>query len=75
MKYDKSGFITDDQRAYNDAYDDGYDAAELALGYKQQPLTDDEISAIWKTDGYEKGYLNTVRLIEQAHGIGVDDAS
>ena len=53
-------------------YQEGYAQAELDL--KREPLSDDEMRAIWK-EGVrgEIPFVEIGRAIEKAHGIGVDD--
>jgi len=53
-----------------EAYQRGYAEAELKL--KREPLSDDEIVKLWANKSPANEF-ECVRLVEKAHGIGVDD--
>ena len=69
-----SEWICTDKKHYMDA-SDGKDPMPLYTAPpKREPLSDDEMRAIWK-EGIrgEIPFVEIGRAIEKAHGIGVDD--
>ena len=56
--------------AHDEMYKRGYARAEFDL--KREPLSDESICEILLKKEW-KGFVDLVRIIEKAHGIGVDD--
>lgn len=69
-----SEWVCTDKKRYMEAHDGTKDPIPLYTAPQKQPLSDDEMRAIWK-EGIrcEIPFVEIGRAIEKAHGIGVDD--
>jgi hypothetical protein len=59
---------------WKEGYNQGFNDGKYLSSPKREPLSDDEMRAIWK-EGVrgEIPFVEIGRAIEKAHGIGVDD--